>query len=484
MPPVQKINVSVIVFDLLMERRKSLQILKEIIIHMNLVHKNDKTSLVLLHSKETSDSDHPNISVAFIDRTYGLDLCTMVEEAKIGENGNWLDALVVGANILGGYSDVKGVHTSQLIFITDMKQELTESKESSDLIDFIREKYIYLYVIGPDVQIPVCLSDKTDISKCVKAMDLEDNKSWNLLKEILVETEGIVCGADFGLDFLQYYVEVIEKQQWLEPLTFKGFPFPTKTSRIMDTQNLPKLNPIDRPRCRYYLEEDEEQEIAAGDVVKVYYFLDRIIAIPKICRESFAYRGPRHFTLIGFINSCDLPEVYLAGGEIHSVQVDPENYKYKAFVALVQATKKANKLGLALRSYNANNAPRLYVLIPLDNKFHMVPHAEVIKDDVDISEPSEKDYAKGDLVEQYRDNLRELSLNTRPLHPTLEAGPFHKLYVRNAVRIFVDGETNERPQEEANDNMNELEASPKVSVEKSEPEHKEAKVSSDEDDEW
>lgn len=178
-----------------------------------------------------------------------------VSAAEQGE-ANWMEAVLVALKEMEEEIEYKGIHSRQIIFITD----LSNSKMCDEIDEYIRKikgkmlkEHYYLYILGPETVIPFTLKSKKDVTDWMREIKFvdEDNCNLKVASDLIQKVPRcIVCDLIVGLQMVKFYKTCWGMQPWHEPLALKGVQkMPCYLQRFLKTECPVKLS---SNRCKVW----------------------------------------------------------------------------------------------------------------------------------------------------------------------------------------------------------------------------------------
>lgn len=177
MPPPAKKDVALVIFDLKSSNKD--QLLEGLIkmVTYRMLCSKDLFNLILVNSSQTDNSKNVrNVVKIGNAEIEPKAIFQCINDAEVSEDDpvDFLDALMLGIYYMKPASELPGVMNKQIIYFTDLENQKFE-EDNKNILNIIKDLNaieIYLYIVGPDVQMPFTITKPDDIPECMKRIML------------------------------------------------------------------------------------------------------------------------------------------------------------------------------------------------------------------------------------------------------------------------------------------------------------------------
>ncbi|CAG9840463.1 unnamed protein product [Diabrotica balteata] len=374
MPPPAKKDCGLILFDVASTKKNELlNGLMKFCVYKRYMSSRSIYRLILINSAETSnDFKYPHIYTSEEEDFEPNAVFSTIENAAPGES-NWLDALSLGVHHLQQAIAMKGLVTLQLILFTTFDVTIPlnyDTAKLNSLMDKINEHDIFLYIIGPNIELPYVITHTHTIPKCMNELRLPPgNHNLSIAKKIVTGVKnGVMCNTKIGINLLFSFKHSPGGLPWRVPLSFgTKFSIPATTFKIYRNDLQLRLTSSASRNFIKTLAENRDVVVNEDELVRGITRHGKFMIIDD---NMFKSVTDRCFDIIGFSDKKFIPETYIRGGETFYVVPDEySNEAFQAFTHLVNVLAESNKYGICKRAHARNNKFKFYALIPnLDYK--------------------------------------------------------------------------------------------------------------------
>ncbi|KAJ9590743.1 hypothetical protein L9F63_016259, partial [Diploptera punctata] len=357
----------------------------------------DEIALVLLGTEHTENNlDYDHIVVPFSLTLASWELLQYVEndlkESKI--RADWLDAVVVGMDLLKEHSQAKLFAEKKIVLFTDLKSNVTDDKVDI-IIECMKKEDYNLIVIGPDTNINIKAEDDVDMDDTNITNGTDKLKSKielagsHLLNKILNEVGGVICNFDEAVPQLMYFQKKnIRSQPWNIVMDIgPEIKIPVVGYKKISRAKLPTWKQTSSSEKgirveseRIYTRQDENQtSVDPEDVISGYSYGNTLVPMSDIDKISMSYKsGPKCLSILGFTKSSNVPRYLLIGeGCMHFTAQKNDSNAASALSSLINAMKDLDMYAISRKVYRDNTATRLGVLFPKIASYECLVFAEL-----------------------------------------------------------------------------------------------------------
>lgn len=170
MPPASKKDVLFTVFDLKSSNKNQLlEGLIKIVTHKMLVT-NDRFHLFLANCAETRNNGHfENIFDTKVNVLDPKKIYDAINSAEVSVRNpvSLLTLLLFAIYSIKGAKKVQGCVNYQILYFTSLENSSDEPSDEKirKIVKELNENMIYLYIIGPEVRLPLIISNRDDVIK-------------------------------------------------------------------------------------------------------------------------------------------------------------------------------------------------------------------------------------------------------------------------------------------------------------------------------
>ncbi|KAK9878633.1 hypothetical protein WA026_023083 [Henosepilachna vigintioctopunctata] len=385
MPPAAKRNHCVVLYDLKCGNQRELrQALFKVYCRYYINNSKNLVNLVLVNSDKTDNRKHAKFGRGYLhiqeinreEQSYDPNFIYDKIEVKSAESmqaANWMEAIRVAIDILAE-SRVARVITFQILFFTDLNSSSQSEECLERIISDLKQKGIYLYILGPEVLFPQAITSLEETPKLMRGVSfLKANETLQQAKMKLIDGDSKVIIADCkrGLELFFNFRKPNGKQPWLVPLTIgTKISFPVKTSKF--TSKICGLKLI--TKSNQYKESPQYQFTSVEDSTKIYHYDNirkgisrhgKFIAIEN--NDLFKSKTERIFSLLFVTSLKGIPEYMLKGPGCYTV-IGDSGTSVEAFHCLLRRLELQRMCLVASRVYSKGNKALYFALIPISNK--------------------------------------------------------------------------------------------------------------------
>lgn len=305
-----------------------------------------------------------------------MDICTpdfvllemLKEVAPEGENSDFIDALVVGLDMLERKVGSRG-YSKRIFLVTDAGGDVNKD-DIARIVKTLKDKDIRLNVIGIDFE-----------EHIEKSEEKEENET--LIRHLCDAIQGVVVSVKEAQGLVQFYVPpksqgksvftgVLDFGQDLnipvvsfEKTSESKVKSLLKLSRLADDSDKPGSMRIITERT-YRPYDEPEKELSVKDLVNGYKFGRTIVPVRRMdeLNTKLRYTCSPCLKLIGFTDRSQVPRSYYASSVQCLFAPFEDDVAVQALAAIVKAMHETDSVAIVRYVKNTRSGAQLGVLTP------------------------------------------------------------------------------------------------------------------------
>ena len=385
----------------------------------------DKYAMVLVGCRRSrNDLDYPNIMV--VDNTEGrlakanFGMLKFVEKELKNcagpdvTNGDWLDAVVVGMDLIHNSTEGSKVRSKRIIVLTDMGCEASDDKLEM-VMDAIKRDQVEFTFLLPDWD-DLHGSDSTNDGNEENGISHHDNSRGEPQKRngdkndmpssrgetkprTAIQDAGVIimesisrvspeaerCGIKVAQELLFNKERKKKKSMaWKVDLEIgpdiriptAGFVAvrrenPKSWKRCLAKESSSSDAGFDelKPETTFVRNNEDQEVVEPENLIDAFKYGSKVCPMSEVEKSAGKYEsGPKSLILIGFVKRAEVPVSLLLGDGCMMFQpVMESDYSKMALSSLVEAMVREEMVAIVRRVYCKNSAPKLAALIPEDS---------------------------------------------------------------------------------------------------------------------
>lgn len=220
MPPKTKVDYTVLVIDrFTLEDAEVRDKLTQILTQKMFVNPNKFVmSLILLNTEKTQNNRlYPHVTTLVSDpENFDVKYLKEAEGFDSGGAANWMQALLLAAEMLRNSPKSYDVVGKRILMITDFKHLVKVETQICDVAETLRSSDVYLSIIGPpvDVRGPIIFPKSYCEDLCIDSniKDVRVLDGLRKAKEILETVDGFITNIQVGTELYLYHQCYFPKQ--------------------------------------------------------------------------------------------------------------------------------------------------------------------------------------------------------------------------------------------------------------------------------
>ncbi|CAG9856944.1 unnamed protein product [Phyllotreta striolata] len=327
--------------------------------------------LLLINTESTKNINNiPNICLIETSKRYDPKFIeTSIEESQPTDSPTAnFEALNIAIDYLKRCQDNKSILTRQIIYFTSLEHRNSNTNDLliDKIIKRINKYQIYLYFIGPEVDLPYPITHPEMIYECMADLMIDESKENLMIASKIVKgtNYSVMCRVEIGTPHLLLSFKLSQgTKPWNEPLSFgENFQVPVKSFKIIRKDLNIKIVREKTTKKIRVLADNLDEIVAEEDLVKGRVLAGRFLQIDP---AQFRPDTKKCLDVLGFVKKESIPPTLLAGEDVYRVlPYDDKEEWFQFFTYLIKELDKSEKYGIVKRVYAATNKPRYYALIP------------------------------------------------------------------------------------------------------------------------
>ena len=335
--------------------------------------KQDVVGVLLFNSTKTNNQCHDeydgyeSIEEYFPLKTPNLDLLECIDNVqcnKNGKNGDALDALLVGAQIIINFVNKKK-YKKRIFMITDGLSPINDTEQMEQICQSFIDKDIIFNCIG------IGFNENIDLIN-------NNNKNEKIIKEFSNKVNGNVINGESAISMMS---KLRSKSVLLRP-TFTGnfeitslISIPIKLFCRCREQTLPSLKKesligqetkkisMDRLYKNKFRKNDDDEEVEEDERVKSYLYGKERIPFNENDELRLNFKsGEKHFKCLGFIDKSKIKRQWFMGPTFVILSSDINKSLFLSI--FIQTCKKKEVYPLCRLVSRKNSSPKFVILQP------------------------------------------------------------------------------------------------------------------------
>ncbi|CAH0589208.1 unnamed protein product [Chrysodeixis includens] len=330
--------------------------------------------VILLGSKTTNnnmakqyDGAFKHIEVLSEMQSPTWNMIRKLPEKPSETRGDWFDALIVAADYYkNGIGGVK-FGSKKIILITNFKRKSSFDPDSvEEVLNGFKEEGYEVDIIGPDIYSKENDSEATELARqFVEATDGATSTLDSIMKyELLFHRKKMVNASPWNVDLsigpnikipVSTYIKLKDEpvvKNWQkavkDPVTSAS-----STSEAVD-------------RKKEYINPEDQSIVKVEDKIQGYHYGQAIIPFTDSDKTMLYQPGEKCLSVYGFTHADNISWQNLNGDGLSYVFARKgDKNAQKAIRCLVECLHELNLVGIVRKVHNNNNAPKMFVLMPV-----------------------------------------------------------------------------------------------------------------------
>ncbi|KAF0760985.1 X-ray repair cross-complementing protein 5-like isoform X3 [Aphis craccivora] len=336
----------------------------------------DCLALILFGSSHTNNhlsytGCYDNIEVVTslgIDGIVTWDLVKHIDSLSSADitPSNWLNTLVLAADILKKETEEKIFKDLQIVMFSNLETDVSFDKLNI-IASCLKTQNINLTIVGKDCEV-LSLNPK--------------------LETFIMETEATAINFDSVLPKLSHYKQKeVTPRAWNIPLSFgnifnirvSGYKKIDESAKSLkwllcknyDTED--SITAMKKHTTYFYIENSEQIEVDREDIIDGFRFGDTIIPVSDLDTDAYSYKsGPRCLQVLGFTKAKNIQRSFLMDGGSYIFK--PHKEDIVAFKVIFNAMVEREELMIVRKVYSNNCLPTIGVMFPQKEDTENIEH--------------------------------------------------------------------------------------------------------------